>query len=381
MGIHNAGPTLPLNPDRHAQFKEKARDGIDAGEAIEASLSARSSAQMPGVADVFEVEEKGKKVRFAQLALTETSKLPENSGEYSKRALVKGTTMTIDDYDTQDLDDGLSFRKNDDGTMTVGVSVADVAAWVRPGSALDHAARKRVNSQYIHDMVVPMLPLPLSEDLLSLHGGQRRLAKTVEMTFSPDGELLGTDIQRTVFYNANRLNTGDAEKIRQSDYHGHQDLKSVLNQMCHLAAKVKSKGECGEKDSSSVKRMLETFITQSCKALGHELAEAGISTSYRNQVEKNTKSTYDAEPLGHVSVGAEAYVQWTSPIRRYADLDVHRAMGRLIDGKGPREGRVRQLDQQMRNTQLERANKGPGKSYRFVDLLVDTMKANQADSK
>ena len=84
--------------------------------------------------------------------------------------------ITIDPDDAKDFDDAISLTKSEDGVWVLGVHIADVADYVKENSALDEEARRRGNSVYLLDDVVPMLPKRLSSDLCSLKEGCDRLA-------------------------------------------------------------------------------------------------------------------------------------------------------------------------------------------------------------
>ncbi|MGC4075285.1 MAG: RNB domain-containing ribonuclease [Nibricoccus sp.] len=100
-------------------------------------------------------------------------------------------TFTIDPDDAKDFDDALSVEHLDDGDIRIGIHIADVCAYVKPGTALDREAQKRGNSTYLVGTVVPMLPEKLSNGLCSLVEGQDRLCKAVFLTFDRKGPPQG----------------------------------------------------------------------------------------------------------------------------------------------------------------------------------------------
>jgi ribonuclease R len=105
------------------------------------------------------------------------------------------TTLTIDSPSSRDLDDALSVYPADpDGGIRVCVHIADVAAHVRPGTAVDTEARRAATSVYLPGWTRPMLPHHLSDDLLSLVPGADRDALTVEMRIAADGEITAADV-------------------------------------------------------------------------------------------------------------------------------------------------------------------------------------------
>jgi len=117
--------------------------------------------------------------------------------------------VTIDPPDAKDHDDAVHAAPDDDpenpGGVVVTVAIADVAAYVRVGSALDHEALERGNSVYFPDRVVPMLPERISNDLCSLRAGEARPALAVRMTFSAEGRKLRHRFHRVTMRSAAKL--------------------------------------------------------------------------------------------------------------------------------------------------------------------------------
>src|SRR5262249_49794420 len=104
--------------------------------------------------------------------------------DYRDRAV-----FTIDPDDAKDFDDALSYEAPGAGDVRVGIHIADVSAYVRPGTALDREAQRRGNSTYLVGVVVPMLPEKLSNGLCSLVEAEDRLCKAVFLTFDRKGRL------------------------------------------------------------------------------------------------------------------------------------------------------------------------------------------------
>ncbi|MBI5381472.1 MAG: RNB domain-containing ribonuclease [Opitutae bacterium] len=114
-------------------------------------------------------------------------------------------TFTIDPDDAKDFDDALSLETLDHGEVRVGVHIADVSYYVRPGTALDREAQSRGNSTYLVGTVVPMLPERLSNGLCSLVEAENRLTKAVFLTFDRAGKLKATAYANTVIRSRKRL--------------------------------------------------------------------------------------------------------------------------------------------------------------------------------
>ncbi len=133
-------------------------------------------------------------------------------------------TFTIDPDDAKDFDDALSVEYAGNGDIRIGVHIADVSHYVKPGTALDREAQQRGNSTYLVGTVVPMLPEKLSNGLCSLVEAQDRLTKAVLLTFTASGRLKETTYANTVIRSVKRLTykqafalmfEDDLDKIRQ----------------------------------------------------------------------------------------------------------------------------------------------------------------------
>ena len=113
--------------------------------------------------------------------------------------------FTIDPDDAKDFDDALSYEELAGGDVRIGIHIADVSSYVRPGTALDREAQKRGNSTYLVGVVVPMLPEKLSNGLCSLVEAQDRLCKAVFLTFAKNGKIKDTTYANTVIRSRKRL--------------------------------------------------------------------------------------------------------------------------------------------------------------------------------
>ncbi|MFM7209964.1 MAG: ribonuclease R family protein [Verrucomicrobiota bacterium] len=126
-------------------------------------------------------------------------------------------TLTIDPDDAKDFDDALSVERLPDGRLRVGIHVADVSHYVRPGSPLDVEAHERGNSTYLVGTVIPMLPHALSSGLCSLVEAEDRLVKTVICEFDADARLLRTDFANSVIRSRKRLTYKQAFAFLRGD--------------------------------------------------------------------------------------------------------------------------------------------------------------------
>lgn len=122
-------------------------------------------------------------------------------------------TVTIDPVNARDFDDAISLERNREGHWRLLVHVADVSAFVEPGSSLDAEARKRGNSVYLPDLVVPMLPEVISNSLASLQAGEPRLSVSVEIHFSPEGIVTSSQVHRSVILVDHRFSYEQAYQV------------------------------------------------------------------------------------------------------------------------------------------------------------------------
>jgi ribonuclease R len=141
----------------------------------------------------------------------EAAKLAAERGS-ARRDLTDLATFTVDPATARDFDDAVSARE-EDGAVRLWVHIADVAAHVRPGSALDAEAYTRANSTYVPGTVEPMLPPALSSDACSLAPGVERLAVTAEIMISPDGRAGGTSFYRSRIRSDARLHYDELDEI------------------------------------------------------------------------------------------------------------------------------------------------------------------------
>ncbi len=314
--------------------------------------------------------------------------------------LRKEFIVTIDPDDARDFDDAIQVEKTNSG-WRLGVHIADVANYVEPGSALDREARRRGNSVYLPDRVIPMLPERLSNRVCSLNPGVDRLTHSVFIHFDKHGVAKSARFGRTVIRSAHRLTYKQAYAILKSP--PRDQLGERLHLAWELAALLRRKRfehgaldldfpevkvwvdkngrpvrlERVENDESH--QLIEEFMLAANEAVARELKKRAIPTIYR--VHENPdpeklgeyrefvlsfnyrvgdlthraelqrllasirgkpeeqalkvallkslkRARYSPQPLGHYGLAKANYLHFTSPIRRYADLVVHRALGR-----------------------------------------------------
>ncbi len=317
--------------------------------------------------------------------------------------------ITIDPPDARDHDDAVfaeaDVAEDNKGGHKVIVAIADVAAYVRPGSALDQEARFRGNSVYFPDLVVPMLPEKISNDLCSLREKEIRPAIACFLRFDKNGKKLGHSFARITMRSAAKLAYEEAQAAidgKQSDktdgllepvlkplwaaYRAvkkAQDLRSPLQlELPERKIILDEKGNVAKvivPPRLDAHRLIEEFMIQANVAAAEELEKRKvpllyrvhdnptqeklktlaqflktvnrelplgqvIKTSHFNALLKSVKgedfehlvhdvvlrsqaqATYSPQNLGHFGLSLRRYAHFTSPIRRYADLIVHRAL-------------------------------------------------------
>ena len=317
--------------------------------------------------------------------------------------------VTIDPSDARDHDDACFARADDDpeneGGHVIWVAIADVAAYVTPGSALDREARKRGNSTYFPDRVVPMLPDRLSGDLCSLHEGVPRACIAVEMVLDADGNKLRHRFYRALMQSPASLHYEEVQAAIDGVPSDRTEplLEPVLKPLyAAYAALVAARArrqpleldlperhiELAEdgtvtsvrfKERLDAHRLIEEFMVlanvaaaetliekkspllfrvheepspekldalrETARASGYNLAKGQmLKTAHLNRLLKEAAGSDEAElinistlrsmtqayygpiNLGHFGLALPRYAHFTSPIRRYADLIVHRAL-------------------------------------------------------
>lgn len=164
--------------------------------------------------------EKGIKLDFPKKVKKQANEVPQTiEGEdISKRLDLRDELIfTIDGIDAKDLDDAVSLEILDNGNYYLGVHIADVAHYVKEGTPIDREAKKRGNSIYLIDRVVPMLPQVLSNGICSLNPDVDRLCLSVFMEIDKKGRLKASEIKESVINSKKRLNYTDVSNYLEND--------------------------------------------------------------------------------------------------------------------------------------------------------------------
>jgi ribonuclease R len=185
--------------------------------------------------------EYGLPVEFPQEVINESMLVAEVITEKeisSRKDMRRVTTLTIDPVDAKDFDDALSVNIISDNKIEVGVHIADVGHYVKPGTKLDDEAFKRATSVYLVDRCVPMLPERLSNGICSLKPHEDRLAFSVIFTLDGDGNILNTWQGKTVIHSDRRFAYEDAQEIIEGT---DGDYSTEIRLLDTLARKIRKK--------------------------------------------------------------------------------------------------------------------------------------------
>jgi ribonuclease R len=361
-------------------------------------------ASAPGVDILSIIRKYHLPTQFSREVLEQAERIPEQVAREQiagREDLRNEFIVTIDPDDARDFDDAIHVHKLPNGGWRLGVHIADVAAYVARGSALDREARRRGNSVYLPDRVIPMLPERLSNGVCSLNPGVDRLTHSVFIHFDKRGVTKSARFARSVICSAHRLTYKKAYAILSAP--PRDNLGKQLHLAWELAALLRRKrfehgaldldfpevkvwlDEKGEPsrlervENDESHQLIEEFMLAANEAVARELKKRAVPTIYRvhenPDLEKLAeyrefalsfdykvgdlthraelqrllaeihgkpeeqalkvallkslkRARYDPRPLGHYGLAKANYLHFTSPIRRYADLVVHRALGR-----------------------------------------------------
>lgn len=313
-------------------------------------------------------------VDFPEEVLRQTEDIKEATGEellaLKRKDFRELPLLTIDGALTRDFDDALHIEKKGDAYM-VGIHIADVSFYVKPGSDLFEEARHRTTSIYFPEGQVPMLPKNLSENVCSLIEGKDRPATSYMVLMSPDGEVLDFDIVPSVVRVKRRLTYREAESLLETDeeiHILHRLSQKLLQKRVEQGAillpfpDVNIKIENGTPtsveiaDADTPTRTLVAEFMVLANTLGAQyVADRQIAGLFRCQglpgqrliqgVDKDLLVNFRqrrhlkpaellTSPKPHSCVGSQQYTTITSPIRRFLDLVMQHQIMSLVQGKG-----------------------------------------------
>lgn len=335
--------------------------------------------------------------------------------------------ITIDPDDAKDFDDAICLQDAGPGKVRLWVHIADVSHYVKPGGHLDTEARKRGNSTYLVDRVIPMLPEALSNELCSLKPHVDRLTKCVEFLMTAAGEVLSAKFYPAVIRSQRRFTYKEVLALLQQPP-STDPIEKMLHAAHALAQQVrKARFRAGsldldfpetkirldeqgrvtaiERNENDVShQLIEEFMLLANEAVAgrlmgqrqaavyrvHEAPKAQRLQQFREDVLSHhvpcgnlnlrpevqkllgrlhalpvgaalkigflrslMRARYAVEPLGHYGLAKKKYTHFTSPIRRYADLVVHRV---LFDKKAPQASALKEVADHISNTERNSAD-------------------------
>ena len=392
---------------------------------------------------------------FPPEVLAEAAALPSAVREKDLRGRLDCRSeciITIDPESARDYDDAITLHRSGSGWL-LDVHIADVAHYVRPGSALDAEAQRRGNSTYLPDRVLPMLPPKLCDGICSLRQGEDRLTALCRMRINSKGAVEHAEFAKAVIRSRRRMTYAQALEVLQGGTCGDAEVDAILREAgkltqllrarrmkqaalnldmpelhvladaegnptgveltesdpahqlieeCMLAANEAVARELNARALPAVYRVHEEPDPARLQEFGVQLRSYGYSVGMlttREQIaramelvqghpEEETlkvallrcmmRARYSPDPLGHYGLAKGDYCHFTSPIRRYADLVVHRAFRRLageqdspLPGRGRLEGVCAHISETERTSAAAEAEADRLMLSRYLELQCE----------
>jgi len=358
---------------------------------------------------------------FPQQVMDEAEFIPIelDSLEIAKRRDFREVlTFTIDPVDARDFDDAISFKRLENGHLEIGVHIADVSHYVRPGMAMDAEALKRSNSVYLVDRVIPMLPEQLSNIACSLRPHEDKYSFSAVFEMDESGKVYNQWYGKTAIHSNRRFSYEEAQEIIEGKDGDYREEILIIDKIAKILRnkrlkngalsieseemrfKLNDKGNPAEviiKTSKDANKLIEefmllanryvaTFLSKPEKGrdpfpmiyrvhdkpdiekmgmfavfiekFGHKInlqdpaqiainlnalfdeirGENEFSLIQSMAIRSMAKASYETENIGHYGLAFDYYSHFTSPIRRYADLVVHRILQEELTTKQHRYG-------------------------------------------
>lgn len=416
--------------------------GAQAGDKVLCAVTERGASHADHVARILSAYGDGQTAVNCAQAILDLSGVPQAFSEQAEREAVylneRGISeadldgrldlrneiiFTIDGADSKDLDDAVSIEKTDDG-WKLGVHIADVSHYVRPGSQLEKEAFTRGTSIYFADRVIPMLPKELSNGICSLNPNEDRLTFSCLMTIEPDGRLADFSFKKSVirsrvkgvYREINAILAHEESEEIHAKYDGLYESIFLMKELADVLTENKRRRGSPEIDSTesyivldehstavdilprsrgAAEVVIEEFMLIANEAAATCARAKGIPFVYRvheppteDKLENlrtvlsalginsrkvktgmpaavlsellqeakgkpayplvNTivlrsmsKAKYFEQPIGHYGLVLQNYAQFTSPIRRYPDLTIHRVLSAVVKGSSPEKVKAR----------------------------------------
>lgn len=358
--------------------------------------------------------EAGFPLAFDKEVLAEVKKLQPNISreEISKRKDYRDIlTFTIDPVDAKDFDDAISIRNLDNGNYEIGVHIADVSHFVKPGTLLDKIAYERATSVYLPDRVNPMLPEKISNELCSLRPHEDKYTFSAVFQITNRAEIKHTWLGRTIIHSNHRFSYDEVQEIIEKKDGLHHKPIVLLNELAKKFRAERFKegainfsstevrfelDEKGKpigiivKESKDAHKLIEEFMLLANRAVASYVSkikvnkepipfpyrihdtpddeklkpfvafakkfgytfdlhdERAVAASFNKMLKEvqgkpeqhvleqlgirtMSKAVYTSSNIGHYGLGFEHYCHFTSPIRRYPDVMVHRILQQCLE--------------------------------------------------
>lgn len=394
-------------------------------------------------------------LEFPKKVLDEANALKEtiDKNELAKRKDYRDVlTFTIDPADAKDFDDALSIKKIGKDEYEIGVHIADVSHFVKPGTALDDEGYTRATSVYLPDRVNPMLPEKISNELCSLRPNEDKYTFSVIFKINNKGKVKDYWIGKTFIHSDHRFNYDEVQEIIEANAGKYAEEIQYLNALAKNYRKERFKNgainfsstevkfqldETGKpigiivKESKEAHQLIEEFMLLANRTVAAHVAkikvnkkpipfpyrihdtpdeeklkpfaafakkfgykfdmnnEAEVAASF-NQLLKDVhgkpeqhvleqlgirtmaKAIYTSENIGHYGLGFEFYCHFTSPIRRYPDVMVHRILQDVLENNIHPDAKME--DKCKHCSAKERAamdSERAGNKYKQVEFMMD----------
>ena len=342
-------------------------------------------------------------------------------------------TFTIDPFDAKDFDDAISYRELDNGNIEVGVHIADVSHYVKPGSPLDKEAYERGTSVYLVDRVIPMLPERLSNGVCSLRPNEDKLCFSAVFELDKEANVIEQWFGKTIIHSDRRFSYEEAQDIIEGKSDEYKNEIHKLNELAYKLRERKFKQGAISFESTEVKfkldeagkpigvyvkerkdahKLIEDFMLLANRKVAEFIAKKGkgknkytfvyrshdapneqtlntfalfaarfgykINTKSDKEIARSlnflmedvegkkeqnvltqlairsmAKAIYTTKKSSHYGLAFEFYTHFTSPIRRYPDVMVHRLLEQyLANGKSANEDHYEKLS--LHSSQMEK---------------------------
>ena len=322
-------------------------------------------------------------------------------------------TFTIDPADAKDFDDALSIKKTGDNDYEIGIHIADVSHFVKPGMTMDNEGYARATSVYLPDRVNPMLPEKISNELCSLRPNEDKFTFSAIFKINNKGKIKEYWLGKTLIHSNHRFNYDEVQQIIETKSGMYADEILFLNTLAKNYRKDRFKNgainfsstevkfrldETGKplgiivKESKEAHQLIEEFMLLANRTVAAHIAkikinkkpvpfpyrihdtpdeeklrpfaafakkfgytfnmnnEAEVAASFNKLlsdvhgkpeqhvleqlgIRTMAKAIYTSENIGHYGLGFEYYCHFTSPIRRYPDVMVHRILQEVLENK------------------------------------------------